>query len=173
MGKIFTPASGVISPEYFDGLQNVVTRVPGLSTQALAFASIGSVEILPNVFSSARNNVSLFFKFIGQFVGIAGNKQFRSLIDATTIATSQSVNPAATPSTFAVEVLLVFRDNQISAQMRSKSGPGGTGALTHNSLEGIAFTAFDPTISHTLTLQALVTNAADLIRCDWIGASLI
>lgn len=171
MSLIFTPVGSPIPPKYIDGLENLVTRAQGLTTNSLSFATIGQVEILPNVFGNDRNHARLEFEFLGQTPGIASTKQFRGQVDGVTFYTPAAQNTSVNPGTFRIKIILIFRNGQFIAYMRATLGDGATGALSLNSLGSVAagFANFDPTVSHTVTLQALVANAADSVRCDWIG----
>lgn len=174
MSDIFVPTLGLLSPKYIDGVDNVVTRAAGGSTNSLAFASVAQIDLLPNTFGNDRNNNRIILEFAGQTVGIAGVKQFRTQIDGVTVYTPASANTTTNPGTFRVQLYIIFRNGQFIAYMRTIMGDGVTGALNINSIgnNAGAFAAFDPTISHTVVLQALVANAADTVRCDWIGAAI-
>ena len=174
MSDIYVPTLGFLSPKYIDGMENLIVRAAGGSTQSTSFATVAQVDLLPNVFSNDRNNVRIEFEFIGQTVGVAGTKQFRTQIDGVTIYTPASANTTTNPGTFRIKLTIVFRNGQFIAYMRTILGDGATGALNINSIgnNAGAFANFDPTIAHTILLQALVANAADTVRCDWIGASL-
>lgn len=173
MSEIFVPPQVAISPKFVDGFDNLVTRATGLNTNSLSFATIGQVELVPNAFNNARNNSRLEVEFLGQIVGVAGNKQFRSQVDGVTLYTSASGNNNTNPGSFRVKLITVFRNGQTITFMRTQMGDSPTGGLVLNSLGSSAagFANFDPTISHTFTLQALVANAADSIQCNWIGGA--
>jgi hypothetical protein len=170
---IFSPIDSRVPPQYVDGVENLVTRVQGLSTNSLAFATVGQVEIAPNVFSNNRNNSRVEFEFSGQTPGVAGTKQFRGQVDGVTFYTTASFNTSINPGTFRIRITIVFRNGQFAVFMRSAAGDSASGSLALNSLGSApaGFANFDSSISHTVTLQALVANAADSVRCDWIGGS--
>jgi len=173
MSDIFVSTQISKSPIFVNGFENLFTRVAGLTTNSLSFATIGQIEILPNVFNNDLNNARIEFEFLGQVTGVLGNKQFRSQIDGVTVYTPPSANASTNPGTFRIKVIVIFRNGQFMMYMRTTLGDSGTGSLVINSLGSVAagFAPYDTYISHMVTLQALVVNAADSIRCDWIGAS--
>lgn len=173
MSLIFTPVGGSIPPQFSDGLENLLTRMAGLSTNSPAFATIAQVEIPPNVFSDIRNHSRIEFDFVGQIIGIAGIKQFRTRIDGVDVYVPASFNQTTNPGSFWVKLIMLYRNSQVIPYMRTMAGDGATGNLNVNSFGSPAagFANFDPTVAHTVLLQALVANAADSIRCDLVGGS--
>lgn len=173
MSEIFVPSQVSISPKLVDGFENLLTRVQGLTTNSLVFATIGQVELVPRVFSVDQNNARVEVTFFGQIIGVAGTKQFRGQVDGVTFYTTASANQATNPGSFEIKITVLFRNNLFIPFLRSKMGDSAGGGLNINSLGSATagFAAFDPSISHTVTLQALVANAGDSIVCNWIGGS--
>lgn len=167
MSIIFNPLDSRVPPQYFDGVENLLTKGQGGSTSSLSFAALATTNLVVNLFADPRNNSRVKIEYVGRVIGLAGTKQLRCVVAgapllAATFTTSNTQ--------WRVELLVAYRNGLIMASSSIIFGPGGTPSATEV-LGSLAPTAFDPLQSAQVVLEGLVANAADQLVCDWFGAS--
>jgi len=169
MSTIFTPPDVKINPTYIDGFENIVTKLPRAQTQSLAFVTLQSILLVEKLFGVP--NVRLLLEYYGRTIGAAGNKNLRIQFDGTTIFDTGLVAISSGQFEGTTKITLDNSNNMLAIS-RIEAAGGSLGTPVTVNLIGNGSLIIDPNISHTLTIQALVANAADTFLLDWSGASI-
>lgn len=169
--KIYQPPGFPFNPEYYDGVNNAITRqYVNLVGHSLSLNPIAAFTIVANLFDTVKR---VNFEFAGQLQGAAGTKLIRGDFGSHTMFDSGAL--AFNNQDFLVEGSITrIAINQFLSNVFIIYNPTGANSITAQSRYRNIFTvASDMLQARDITFFHQVSNAADGVLLDTMFGSVL
>lgn len=170
--RIFTPESIAKSPQFIDGVENLLTKSGQNSTSSLSLVELRSIELVPNLFSGEDDLLTLDAIFT--FTGAAGNKRLRIELQlgvgAPFVIFDATFGVSAT-SKGKLNLIATIQNGVWKSTTQLLVADDLSGPTASSNRLGSLTATVDPTIRHLISIQALVVVGTDSVVLEVVNGS--